>query len=253
MLADRHLAFRRERPGVEHEDLGRAPDRDVQHLPVRREDRRVGLSLEICRRDDLPLLDVDRADFLAVDLRRVDALAIGAHRHTGDVTGVLDDVAPGMPLGSADRNGAGRRNLAVHERVFVEHVLARARREQPLTVRLPDEAEPRVLDVRASDDLQRVRVEDAERGLRPPTRRDRDEAPVGRRDQIHRQIADRDMASGGRQLPAVGQQRHAVALIPWPDRPLPLVGHERRERGRAHDARKSDQQSRSSHARSSSA
>jgi hypothetical protein len=250
VFADGDLAFLVQRGGIEHDDFRRAPHRHVQRAAVRREHAGVRFGLELRRRRDLPLGDVDRAHFLAVDLRGIQALAVRAERHAGHVPGVLDDVAAGMTLGCADRNRSRRRHLAILERVLVDDVLAGAGHEEACAVRMPHQTEPRVIDVRPGDDLQRVRIEDRERRLAPAAARDGEEPAARRRHEIHRQAADFDVPPGRRQPPSVGQQRDALALISGPHRARRFVRDERRERGGAHDASKSDQNSCSFHTKS---
>ena len=78
---------------------------------------------------------------------------------------------------------------------------------------------------------KRLRVEHDERRLLPAARGDHEKPPVARGNEVHRQIADVDVAARRRDLPAVGKQRDAVALITGTSRRARGLLRQRRQRG----------------------
>src|SRR4029077_1242807 len=96
----------------------------------------------------------------------VETRVVAAERHAGDVAGIGDDVLAGVFFRGPERDAAGGGQPPALEGEFVDDVRAGAGGEQPLPARIPDEAQPRVIDVDAADDLQVLGVEDADRRLR---------------------------------------------------------------------------------------
>ena len=94
---------------------------------------------------------------------------------------------------------------------LVHDVLCGARGEESLAVRMPGEAEPRVIERKDSLDVEVRRIEDRDARLGPSVVGDQQVAPVRGPHHVERKIADRRVTPGRRDPPAVGELRDAAA------------------------------------------
>jgi hypothetical protein len=78
-------------------------------------------------------------------------------------------------------------------------------------VRMPGEPEPRVIERQRRPHVPVPDIDDGDRRQRVAVVRDEQRAAVRRLDHRQRQIADRDVAAGRRDLPPIRKQRDAVA------------------------------------------
>ena len=220
VFADGNLAALLERRRVEGQDLRAAPDRHEHRLAVRRHQAGVGLGADVDGSAHQARLDVEHRQRLAEDVDRVDEPAVGRDGDAADEA-LLDRLRPVdaghrlLRVAPERVDGAGG-ELARRPVELVHRRLARAGREDAAAVRVPRQAEPGVVHVRLRRDVAALEVDDGERRLGVAVVGDDQVVAVRRLDHGERQVADLHVAAGGLDLPAVRQQRHAVAEAAGP-------------------------------------
>ena len=111
-----------------------------------------------------------------------------------------------------DRDRARDGQTALLFRQLVHRVLRGARGIEPLAVRVPREPEPGVVHRDRVADVPLLEIHHRQRRLLHAVVRDDEGAAVGALEHGEGKVSDRDVAPGGGDLPAVGEEHDAAAL-----------------------------------------
>ena len=168
--------------------------------------------MRAARARTLARLDVHGRDRLAVDLGGVEDARVRREGEAAHEAGVLHGVHAAALLGRRQGEGATGEELAAPA--------TRSRGSscrRPLTKRGASRRGARRCPARrgrapSSGDLLPLEVHDAQAGLRPAVVGDHEVAPVGVKGHGEREIAGVQVPARGGDAPAVGEERHALAL-----------------------------------------
>ena len=215
MFAGRDFTDRIERPGVEHHDAGRAPDRHEQRRSVGRYHAGVRLGGQLDRPHHAAAGEIDGAERLADDVDGEEPAAIRADGEAADQIS-RRRVHHVVPLDrrlerTADHEIDRPRQLTFVPAQLVDRAVSGARDVQPLAVRVPRQPEPGVIEQQRRADVQLIRIDNGDGGPVIPVGGHHQRSAVGRFGHREREMTDGDVAPGRRDLPSVRQQRDAAA------------------------------------------
>ena len=206
-----------------------APDRDVDGAAVGRRQDAVGLGRQLGACDDTAAGDVDGHDGFAVDERGIERPAVRRECQAAHEAGVHELVVHGLLRRRQPDLAQGLQPFAL-PRELADRVVRGSGAEEPPAVGVPGEAQPGMAELQVLDDLAPLQVHDTQARLRPAVVRDHQMPAVGVKGHGERQIADVEVLTGGRNAPAVRQQRHAGALRAGACRRTGVAGSERQRR-----------------------